>query len=289
MSQPPQTESLEGLWRETLRGILEDFHVPHHFSRVARKVEAHPLVRRLGRIWPELPPDHRRRAMEALIPLLREAALRSRPYCVRCGQCCRNSSPVLQQEDLPLFESGLIVPSDLVTLRRGEWGFSHMEGRPVRLEVERVKIKEHPGGGCIHYMELQRACSVYERRPHQCRIQACWDPQAEELLGRGTPLTRADLLPPDHPLMPAIREHEDRFGIPHLQGEPGRGGPWSRCERIVEEEREFRLGVMDHYGIEEAEMEFYFGRPLQVALHGNTHHPWPSTPARPPERESGEI
>jgi hypothetical protein len=63
-------------------------------------------------------------------------------------------------------------------------------------------------------------------------------------------------------------------------------GPWGEWERIVEEERGFRLGLMNHYGIEEAEMEFYFGRPLQVVLRACASQPYPSTPAEPRVPES---
>ena len=168
-------------WDEILKRVLEEYHIPGNYKPVREAVESDPQIVRLKALWPSLSPEQKNQATVAVIPLIKETALQSRLYCVRCGQCCSNSSPTLHPDDLSLIRKGVIHPDHVVVLLPGQKGFSYSENRVVVLKEERIKIREKsPGEGCSFYEEGSRSCRIYEDRPVQCRKQACWAP--EELL-----------------------------------------------------------------------------------------------------------
>ncbi len=49
-----------------------------------------------------------------------KAAYTTRPYCIRCGQCCSTGSPTLLAEDLDLFRKDVLKPAQVITIRKGE-------------------------------------------------------------------------------------------------------------------------------------------------------------------------
>ena len=55
---------------------------------------------------------------------LLKAAYATRPYCIRCGTCCAKGSPTLTVGDLELFTRDIVKPSDVITIRKGEFARS---------------------------------------------------------------------------------------------------------------------------------------------------------------------
>lgn len=261
-------DDLERRWQDLLKGVLEEFHVPENFVQVADTVSSSPPLQRLRSHWPYLSMDRRKRALAALTPFLREAALRSRPYCVRCGQCCLNASPTLHMEDLPLIRERILTPRALFTLRRGEWGYSHLEGRVVPVMEEKIKVKEKTTGGpCCFYDDAQRSCTIYENRPIQCRHQACWAPERLEALWNTTALTRAAVIPDSHPLRGLMQAHGERCTIERLQRAleilESEGPAHSReAFRILQWDLSLRELVTERTDVNPEELNFFFGRPL---------------------------
>ena len=198
-----------------------------------------------------------------------EISYASRPYCVRCGECCRGGSPSLHVEDISLWSQGLLSRRELYTLRPREPVHLNIEGRLGSLPEELVKIRQRPGTGhCIFYQEEEKACRIYEHRPLQCRVQACWDPGPFEELWHVGKLSRRHLLQGDEEMLELIEAHDQRCS-PEKLGAACRewedSGSESAIQQILDQLRydtALRSLVQERLGLGEEELEFSFGRPL---------------------------
>jgi Fe-S-cluster containining protein len=116
-------------------------------------------------------------------------------HCRRCGTCCLKGGPVLHREDLELVRQGHIPLRDLVTICPGEPVHDNVKGRIRQTENDRIKIQPHPGSAaCRYYDTAERACTIYARRPLQCRVLKCWDTADLEAVYDRHHLSRKDLL-----------------------------------------------------------------------------------------------
>jgi Fe-S-cluster containining protein len=252
-----------------LRDVLTALHVEEQFHSVAKQIEKAWWFRAIERTWERLDPAIRRQEWQALVERLVELSYASRPYCVRCGECCRGGSPSLHLEDANLWSQGYLSPRELYTLRPGEPVHLNVEGRPGLLPEELVKIRQRPETGhCIFYVEEEKTCSIYEHRPHQCRLQACWDPGPFEALWRGPKLSRRHLVQEDHEILELIGAHDERCSPQKLDAafrEWEDSGSELALQQILDQLRydtALRSLVQERLGLGEGELEFYFGRPL---------------------------
>jgi Fe-S-cluster containining protein len=172
-------------------------------------------------------------------------------------------------EDIGLWSQGLLSPRELYTLRPGEPVHMNVEGRLGSLPEELVKIRQRPGTGhCIFYQEEEKACRIYEHRPLQCRVQACWDPGALEELWRAGKLSRRHLVQDDKEMLELIGAHDERCSLEKLGaafGEWYESGSEPAIQQILDQLRydtALRSLVQERLGLGEQELEFYFGRPL---------------------------
>jgi Fe-S-cluster containining protein len=149
---------------------------------------------------------------------MEKAAYGTRPYCLRCGDCCRRGSPTLFLEDLPLLRRGIIRRLEVLTLRAGEIGFSNAAQDLVLLPEERIKVKEKPGSReCLFFDAETKGCGIYDERPLQCRVMECWNPDHYNDLDSKKYLSRKELLNPEDPLLPIIESHNQRCALHKLQ------------------------------------------------------------------------
>ena len=130
--------------------------------------------------------------------------------CRRCGTCCRKGGPALHVQDLPLFQGeGALDLSLIVTLRPGEWALDQPRGRVLPLAAEVLKLcGDASGQGCALLDQATSACTLYKRRPAECRALSCRDTAALAAMYEKGRLTRADLLPVGHGLLAVLAEHE---------------------------------------------------------------------------------
>ncbi len=133
----------------------------------------------------------------------------SQQTCRRCGTCCRRGGPALHQEDLPLLTQGVLHTGVLLTLRKGEPVFDQPAGAVRPLPEELVKIQYAAEGlTCRYYQEQRQECGIYEQRPLECRLQACWDDSAIRAAYDQGRLTRRDLLPEESAAWQLAAMHE---------------------------------------------------------------------------------
>jgi Fe-S-cluster containining protein len=141
-----------------------------------------------------------------------ETAIPDTPdHCRRCGTCCLKGGPVLHREDLELVRKGAIPLRDLITICPGEPVHDNVKGRIRQTENDRIKIQPRKGSTtCRYYDSAQRACTIYPRRPIQCRVLKCWEPAPLEALYDQDHLTRKDLLGEIPGLWDLVKTHGRR-------------------------------------------------------------------------------
>ena len=106
--------------RLALRQVLASMHVESHYDQVITEIKREPCYRALDNTWESLEPSNRSQKWQELLERMVQIAYASRPYCLRCGECCRRGSPSLHVEDAELLSQGLISTHQVYTLRQGE-------------------------------------------------------------------------------------------------------------------------------------------------------------------------
>jgi Fe-S-cluster containining protein len=211
-------KDIENLILEIMDGLLKEIHSPVPVNELWPSFTDREIFRDLVNHWLEWSADIRERRWETLCREMEKAAYGTRPYCLRCGECCRKGSPTLYDVDLKILRQGIIHRMDLMTLRAGEIGFSNTTDDLILLPEERVKVKEKPGTReCLFLDPGDHACRIYEDRPLQCQVMECWNPEGYQSLNAHSFLTRKDLLNPEDPLVPVIDNHAKRCDLSSLQ------------------------------------------------------------------------
>jgi Fe-S-cluster containining protein len=252
-----------------LRHVLTALHVEDRFATLRSQIREDPWFCALEQEWERLGSPARLQGWQELLDRLVQISYAARPYCLRCGDCCRGGSPSLHGEDIGLWSQGLLSPRELYTLRPGEPVHLNVEGRLGSLPEELVKIRQRPGTGhCIFYQEEEKACRIYEHRPLQCRVQACWDPGPLEQLWSVDKLSRRHLVQDHQEMLELIGAHDERCSLEKLGaafGEWYESGSEPAIQQVLDQLRydtALRSLVQERLGLGEDELEFYFGRPL---------------------------
>jgi Fe-S-cluster containining protein len=261
-------KDLETHARQALRDILAAIQSPAAYESVWVEVAGSGPYRKLFKHWENWNPKQRENGWEGLARVVEKTAYATRPYCLKCGTCCRKGSPSLYQEDLPLVLRGVIKRTDLMTLRKGEIGYSNEQNELIQLSRELVKIQEKPGTReCLFFQGESGACGIYETRPLQCRTLECWNPREFQRLETGRPLNRLDLLDPLDPVLPLIKVHEEKCDLMNLERGLQRAGDQQKDgqDRVMEGlgfDRHAREFLGETYGFRPEHLVFLLGRPL---------------------------
>lgn len=194
--------------------------------------------------------------------------------CRRCGTCCRKGGPALHTQDLPLFEGPNALPlSLLVTLRAGEQALDQVRGRVFALGAEVLKLRGRTKNGqagqaCALLNQADNSCSLYARRPAECRALSCRDTAPLAAMYDKDRLTRADLLPPGHGLLAVMAEHEELVPVQRIAplaaafragGQDGLDAQ-EELARMAVADRAFRAGLSRRAGIGPEYHECFLGR-----------------------------
>lgn len=271
---PADLGELEQRWTTLLAELIAQCSSPALPDDLARGLRGDPEFMALIQGWENMPSAAQANAWNMIQDRLWSAVVASRPFCLRCGECCRRGSPVIYDQDRPSLAGGHITRADLLTLRPGETAFSNREQRLVVLSLEQVKIKEAPDGRtCIFLSPTGEACLIYDHRPFQCRIMECWDPSRFQTLLTLPPVTRLDLLGRDNPLSEIIIRHDERCrpealkeALESIRAEAPK--TFDAGLELILYDLHVREFVMEKFNLSEKEMDFFFGRPLAVLCPG---------------------
>ncbi|MBM3301445.1 MAG: YkgJ family cysteine cluster protein, partial [Deltaproteobacteria bacterium] len=200
--------------------------------------------------------------------ILVRAAYATRPYCIRCGACCKTGSPILTLEDPGIFRKDLLKPEHLLTIRRGEVTYDSRTRSSQPAAHEMIKIREVPDSrACLFYDDWDKGCSIYEDRPHRCRVQECWNPEAAAR-DDSEPITRQDLLQASGALWDVIARHEERCSIPDFSRSMARlastkGQTVGEIIEFLKYDQHVRSFISEKLNLAPETMDFFFGRPLR--------------------------
>jgi len=252
-----------------LRQVLAGMHVESHYDQVITAIKRDPCYQDLNNSWEELDPETRGHKWQELMEKLVQVAYAGRPYCVRCGECCRQGSPSLHLEDAELLSQGLISTRQVYTLRRGEPVTYSIEGRLDILSEELVKIKEDPESRyCIFYSEQNGDCLIYDHRPLQCRFQECWNPALLKGLWDREKLSRRHLLENDPDLLELLQAHDERCALEKLDAafkQFHQARDLTALDQILDilsQDTAFRNFSTTKLARDKEELDFLLGRPM---------------------------
>ena len=244
-------------------------------SSVAPETLVKSVMKQLEALGPK-PEAEESRSQEEIWKQVKEVLLKAaydtRPYCIKCGECCSKGSPTLTLDDLNLLRKGKIGPNDVFTIRTGEVVSDNRVESTLKNQEERIKIRETADDKtCIFYQKWNRECSIYDDRPAQCRLQECWDPKPEAFSDL-SPLTRYDLLQDTGDMWQIIQRHDERCSHEDFSREISRLGATKgqTVEKILELlsfDHHVREFVTQELGIDGQTLELLFGRPLSDSLH----------------------
>ena len=200
-----------------------------------------------------------------------QAPANERTHCIRCGECCLNSSPTLQKQDISLAFEGPIKRSDLYTIRVGELVRDNIRDELKVTDKELIKVREkEAGGGCIFYDDAEKACAIYGHRPVQCKALACWD-ESEFMRVYAEPKAGRNEIIHDQTLLRLIDEHEKRCAYAQLERDVKKIE--SDGEKAVENilqilkfDHDIRLLIPERLGVDSDEMDLILGRPLTKTI-----------------------
>jgi Fe-S-cluster containining protein len=220
------------------------------------------------------PKDNDTRTEEEIWKQVRErllkAAYATRPYCVRCGNCCALGSATLESEDLELFNKDIVKPAHVITIRQGEPVTEEGQISPAKKEM--IKIKEVPDTKtCVFYEKNGSACKIYDNRPKQCKLQECWNPGLSENQEKDW-LDRKALLQETGQLWDVIQSHENKCSYEEFTRSMAKMGATKgeTVEELLEllrYDHYVREFVQEHFKLEPDTLSFFFGRPLKDVLH----------------------
>ena len=193
--------------------------------------------------------------------------------CRRCGTCCQKGGPALHKEDALLIEKGAIPVKNLFTLRKGEMAVDNVRGYAAPLKDEIIKIKGRDGSWvCCFYDKTTHACRIYDARPVECRVLACWNTADIEKMYTLDRLKRRDLLGSISGLWEVVQAHEQRCACQKIEkwvsqiNRNGHDGARAALSEMVAYDRHLRSLTVEKSGIDPALLDFLFGRPLSEIL-----------------------
>lgn len=195
-----------------------------------------------------------------------------RNSCIRCGECCLQSGPSLQLQDLHLIKNHFISKSQLYTIRKGELVKDNIHDQFIITQEEMIKLKEKSGNvkECIHYDDAKKACTIYTHRPSQCAALKCWDPTEFKKVFNSPKLARSHIVD-DPVLLGIMEEHEKRCGYKLLENiikkiETEGHKAVEEILDILRFDYDLRPFISEKFSLDPQEMDLYFGRPLITTI-----------------------
>ena len=263
-----RTHELHDIWKQYLREILQHIHVPEKFDEAVTNIDTSLSWTTLHNDWEKMSFQERSHRWTLFCDDITRAAYKTRPYCVRCGQCCKKAPPALHHKDRELFTKGILKRSDTYTLRIGEMVHSHIENNTYPLKEEMIKIKEKPGTRECNFLN-NTSCSLYENRPIQCKRFECWSPQKLIDTFKEDRLTRRDILEKTDILAEIIDYHEKKCSYSLLTDgfrELEKEGDEEKVFDILSCDTAIRPFIKEKLSLSPDELDFLFGRPFMVTV-----------------------
>ncbi len=142
---------------------------------------------------------------------------KTKTECDRCGTCCIKGSSALHYADRTLLQNNYLNLEHLITVRKGEPIFFLSAENPEPAHSEIVKIKGRGSDWtCLFFQKKGATCAIYEHRPLECSLLKCWDTADLEKVAGKNLLSRYDIIAPHDPVLPFIKDHDERCSLENL-------------------------------------------------------------------------
>lgn len=164
------------------------------------------------------------------------------------------------------------------------------------LQEEIIKIKGKDNKWtCMFYNDDQKACTIYEHRPIECRLLKCWDTRELEGIFLKKLLQRKHLINPDDPIIEILATHEQRCSYALLEelvkalGGQDSENAVKKVLDLLQYDYYLRSFIAEKLKIGQEENDFLFGRllvttismfGLRVEQRGNTFWLIPDKPKK---------
>lgn len=198
----------------------------------------------------------------------KKMSFKKKSSCDKCGSCCMQSTPSLMKEDIGLFISGILSDENTYTVREGEI-IRAVDGTQYEAFMEIIKIREKENSStCIFYED---GCTIYDKRPFQCRRFNCWETQE---IGEGlerSGLKRIDLFSSIDLVIEAIKRHDEKCSFKRLFDalENLNKGDEVAVEDIIDMlqyDISLRQFLKERLALKPYSMDLILGRPLIEAI-----------------------
>ncbi|UCD89078.1 MAG: YkgJ family cysteine cluster protein [Desulfobacterales bacterium] len=193
--------------------------------------------------------------------------------CIRCGTCCKKGGPSLHHEDTVLIEKGLILSKYLFTIREGEMSYDNVTGQLIPASSDIIKIKGRKGSlTCVFFNEPESACTIYDKRPLECRILECWDTREIERVYAKTRLTRKHLVSTIAGLWDLIDDHQARCSYEKINrllkmlGGDNKDDALKEILEMIQYDTQIREMTVQKGGLDPDIVDFLFGRPIKETI-----------------------
>lgn len=193
--------------------------------------------------------------------------------CIKCGACCRSSSPDLFITDAHLVERGNIPIKYLFTMREGE-PIKNLKTRKLEhLTTDIIKIRNisEDAPSCLFFDDDNQDCGIYQHRPSVCRAFKCWDKRQIDNVKTSPFLTRKDLLS-ETGLWDLIQEHQSRCDYRRVAEladaiiEKDDSDAGHELVAILSYDKAVRDTAIEKGKMDEGMMDFLFGKPVALSL-----------------------
>jgi Fe-S-cluster containining protein len=268
--------TMEEKWSAHLLSLAGPGKSGMPITRVRYQVERDPVVVDIRNRWADMSEEQRAQAWKRLLECCDINLKEMFPICVSCGDCCRDGSPTLLADDIELLGDDKIGWDKLVTLRKGEPAFSPFANKPLYLHAEMIKIRQKEGTNeCVFFDDAESSCTIYNERPTQCRVQACWEPQVAKQVAELPLLSRRKMLDGVEPMLALIDEHEKRCSFVTMRKlfeelKQTEGKNVDEVLALLAFDEHVRQFAKEQLGVPDNLLELLFGRPLvdRVKLFG---------------------
>ncbi len=199
----------------------------------------------------------------------------------------------MHQEDKGSIENGLILSKYLYTIRKGEMAYDNVKGHLIPAASDIIKIKSQKDAlTCIFFNEPKSSCTIYDKRPLECRVLKCWDTREIKKIYAKNRLTREDLVANITGLWDLIDDHQTRCSYEalqrHLQMLDGdnKDAALKDILAMVQYDTQIRELAVKKGGLDPDIVDFLFGRPIKKTINmygfkiekkGDTYHLIPTT------------
>ncbi len=195
-----------------------------------------------------------------------------RTHCIRCGTCCKNNPPTLHIQDISILKDNIIMYSDLITYRKGEYIYDNINKKLINLDEEIVKIKtKGESRECIFYDAKDKSCKIYESRPIECRMLKCWDNTEFLKFYQKDRVTRFHIIKKDSAMGEIIHEHEKKTSMDNVlklyyeYKNTKQDKLRKKINSIISYDNAVREFIQQRTGAKK-ELDFLFGRPVLEIL-----------------------